>query len=203
MRFDPTIFTLVFALVVVAGGLMWSMDHLTEFRSPFQWGSNTRPVATDGSEGTQPPATTTPPVLPVIVSAQQLDPDGDDNEHPEAVPRAIDLDPTTGWFTRTYRSATFAGMNKRGIGIAVTFEKPAPVSTVYIQSNSTGGRMEVRATEPSKPDGGTVLYEGPVEKDMEIEVPDPVEAEHLVLWFTELPQTSGQNRAEIREISVS
>ncbi|MGP7959304.1 hypothetical protein ACTVCO_00620 [Sanguibacter sp. A247] len=203
MRFDPTIFTLVVALVLVVGGVLWSMGNLTEFRSPFQWGSNMRPVATDGSDGTQSPPATTPPTLPVIVSAQQLDPDGDDNEHPEAVPRAIDLDPTTGWFTRTYRSATYAGMNKRGLGIAVTFEKPAPVSTVYIQSNSTGGRMEVRATDPSKPDEGTVLYKGPIEKDMEIEVKEPVEAEHIVLWFTELPQTSGQNRAEILEISVS
>ena len=147
--------------------------------------------------------TTVPPALPAIASVQQLDPDGDENEHPEAASRAIDLDPTTYWFSRTYRSATFAGMGKRGIGIAVSLEKPAPVSTVYIQSNSTGGRMQVRVTDPSKPDEGTVLYEGPVDKDMEIDVPTPVEAEHVVLWFTELPQTSGQNRAEIREISVS
>lgn len=203
-RFNPTAMVLVVALVAVLGGVLWSADKLTGFRSPFQWGSNARPVETGANgEPSSPATSTTPPVLPAIDSAQQLDPDGDENEHPEAVSRAIDLDPTTFWYTRTYRSATFAGMNKRGVGIAVTLEKRAPVSTVYIQSNSTGGRMEVRATDPTKPDGGTLLFEGPVAKDMEIALPKPVEAEHIVLWFTELPQTSGANRAEIREISVS
>ena len=195
---------LVVALVAVLGGVLWSVDNLTGFRSPFQWGSNARPVETGANgEPSSPATSTTPPVLPAIASAQQLDPDGDENEHPEAVSRAIDLDPTTFWYTRTYRSPTFAGMGKRGVGIAVTLEKRAPVSTVYIQSNSTGGHMQVRATDPAKPDGGTVLFEGPVAKDMEIALTTPVEAEHIVLWFTELPQTSGQNRAEIREISVS
>lgn len=204
VRFNPTALTLVLALVVALGGVAWAAGNLSGFRSPFQWGSNARPVPTDSTGEPQATATTTvPPVLPAIASVQQLDPDGDENEHPEAASRATDLDPTTYWFSRTYRSATFAGMGKRGIGIAVSLEKPAPVSTVYIQSNSTGGRMQVRVTDPSKPDEGTVLYEGPVDKDMEIDVATPVEAEHVVLWFTELPQTSGQNRAEIREISVS
>ncbi|MBD9699389.1 hypothetical protein IGS67_07780 [Flavimobilis sp. GY10621] len=204
VRFNPTALTLVLALVLALGGVVWAAGNLSGFRSPFQWGSNARPVPTDSTGEPQATATTTvPPVLPAIASVQQLDPDGDENEHPEAASRAIDLDPTTYWFSRTYRSATFAGMGKRGIGIAVSLEKPAPVSTVYIQSNSTGGRMQVRVTDPSKPDEGTVLYEGPVDKDMEIDVATPVEAEHVVLWFTELPQTSGQNRAEIREISVS
>ena len=204
LRFNPTALSLVLAVVLVVGGVLWAAGNLTDFRSPFQWGSNARPVPTDVSGDPESPTTTSaPPVLPVIVSAQQLDPDGDDNEHPEAVSRAIDLDPTTYWLSRTYRSATFAGMNKRGIGFAVTLERPAPVATVYLQSNSTGGRMEVRVTDPSAPDEGTVLYAGPVEEDMEIDVPEPVEAEHIVLWFTELPQTSGQNRIEIREISVS
>lgn len=205
LRFDPTVFTLVLALVLALGGTVWAASNLSGFRSPFQWGSNARPVPTDSSGEPQATATTTtaPPVLPVIADVQQLDPDGDENEHPEAASRATDLDPTTYWFSRTYRSATFAGMGKRGIGIAVSLEKPAPVATVYIQSNSTGGNVQVRATDPKKPDEGTVLYEGPVDKDMEIVVPTPVQAEHVVLWFTELPQTSGQNRVEIREISVS
>ncbi len=45
-----------------------------------------------------------PSAAPVIASAQQIDPppDGDNNEHPELVGRAIDGDPNTMWVSRTY-----------------------------------------------------------------------------------------------------
>ena len=139
----------------------------------------------------------------MIASASQLDPDGDDNEHPELVDRAIDQDPTTYWLSRTYRSADFAGMNRRGIGFAVTLEKPAPVSTIYLSTNSVGGKVEVRATSADKPDGGELLFSGKVDLEMELALAKPVSTGEIVLWFTELPQSEGKNRIEIREISVA
>lgn len=34
--------------------------------------------------------------------------------------------------------------------------------------------------------------------------PEPTETQHVVLWFTELPQTDdGSNRVELAEVTVS
>src|SRR5690606_5033970 len=92
-------------------------------------------------EGEEPEVTDEEPTAaPVIASAVQLDPEGDGDEHPEAVDRAIDGDPSTFWFTRTYVSPTY-GM-KSGIGFAVTLAEPAQVSQVELSLNSTGGLVE-------------------------------------------------------------
>jgi hypothetical protein len=155
-----------------------------------------------GDQGTEPavPAAQTP----VIASAQQLDPppDGDDNEHPEAVGAAIDGDPSTYWFSRTYRSPTY-GM-KSGIGYAVTLTAPATVSTVTLTVNGTGGMVEVRATDPSTPTEGEVLASGPLGPETVLTLSAPTQTQHIVLWFTALPQTAdGSNRIELTEVRLS
>jgi hypothetical protein len=141
----------------------------------------------------------------VIASAAQLDPppEGDENEHPEAVPRAIDGDPTTTWFTRTYNAPDFAGL-KSGVGYAVTLAEPATVTTVTLQVLGTGGRVEVRATDPTTPTEGAVLAEGTLGPDTVLTLTEPTEAQHIVLWFTELPQADdGANRLELAEVTLS
>lgn len=153
-------------------------------------------------EGEEPEATDEEPTAaPVIASAVQLDPEGDGDEHPEAVDRAIDGDPSTFWFTRTYVSPTY-GM-KSGIGFAVTLAEPAQVSQVELSLNSTGGLVEVRATSPSTPTEGEPLASGPMTPTTTFTF-DPVTAEHIVLWFPELPQNpEGSNRVELFEIRLS
>ncbi len=142
-------------------------------------------------------------MTPVIAAAEQVDPppQGDDNEHPELVDEAIDGDPSTKWYSRTYKSATY-GM-KSGIGFAVRLEEEAPVSQVTLLTASNGGNVEVRATSPDDPTDGTVLAEGPVSETTTFTFDEPVETRWITLWFTELPQTSdGSNRIELFEVEV-
>ncbi|HMO10805.1 MAG TPA: hypothetical protein PKB06_04735, partial [Actinotalea sp.] len=147
----------------------------------------------------QPAAT-----APVITGALQIDPPptGDNNEHPELVGAAIDGDPSTRWYSRTYASPTY-GM-KPGIGFAVTLQEPAVVSTVTVQTTVTGGSVEIRLTDPATPTEGEVLAAGPLSSPTtEFVLTQPTEGAAVVLWFTALPQTSdGRNRVEISDIQV-
>ena len=145
-----------------------------------------------------------PAAVPVIGSAQMIDPPpgGDNNEHPEAVPLAIDGDPSTFWYTRTYASPTF-GM-KPGVGYAVTLAEPATVTTVTLLVNGTGGMVEVRATDPSAPTQGDVLASGALGPQTVLTLSAPTVTQNIVLWFTALPQTpSALNRVELLEVQVS
>lgn len=214
-RFNPTALTLVLALAAVVVGVPMAFTNLTSgFTNPFADKEIVRPLPPgetspeeeepDSGASTPAEETTKPPIAPVIASGQQLDPQGDNNEHPEAVDLAFDQDPSTYWFTRTYQSASFAGMGKDGLGFAVTLEEAAPVSTVYLSTNNSGGNVEIRATDPKDPTKGKVLASGPMEDELTLELSKTVEADHIVLWFTELPTTpEGKNRVELREITLT
>lgn len=215
--FDPTPWVLTLFLAAVIIGVVVAWKALTAPAPPIggtdgfgdvQSQATEEPTdeATtppEGEETTEPPVETeTPSAPPVIASAQQIDPppQGDNNEHPEAVDRAIDEDPESYWFSRTYASPTY-GM-KPGIGYAVTLAEPAQVRSVTLHTNSVGGHVQIRATDPSTPTAGDPLAEGPMQNVTTFTF-DPVEATHVVLWFTELPQVpDGRNRIELTTITV-
>lgn len=217
-RFDPTPFVLALVALAVVVGLVLAWQALTAPAPPIGDGAvvggQTEPTTPgegeapvdEGGEapaeepGAEPPAA----AVPTIASAQMIDPPpgGDNNEHPEAVPAAIDGDPGTFWYTRTYKSPTY-GM-KPGIGYAVTLTEPALVTTVTLQVNGSGGMVEVRATDPTTPTAGDVLASGPLGPETVLTLSTPTEAQHIVLWFTALPQTAdGSNRVELAEVRLS
>ena len=225
-RFDPTklVLTLV-AVVVLVGGIL-AFNAVTAPGGIFsglgtlvgeEEGPGSRPTSfesplpTTEPDGTGEPTTPSEPTSeapsgapPVIASAQMIDPPpgGDNNEHPEAVDLAIDGDPGTFWFSRTYASPTY-GM-KSGIGYAVTLAEPATVSKVTLTVRGTGGMVEVRATEAGTPTAGTVLASGAMSENTVLTLDTPTETQSIVLWFSALPQNaSGQNRLELSELTIS
>lgn len=207
-RFNPTALTLILAVIAVAIGVPYALNGIAPaLTNPFATKTIERPLLpgeTPTEDDSTPSATEAPVVTPVIASGVQLDPQGDNNEHPEAVHLAYDQDPSTFWFTRTYQSATYQGMGRDGIGYAVKLEQAVPVSTVYLSTNNTGGNVEIRATDPKTPAQGKVLASGPMSAEMTLDLSETVETEYIVLWFTELPQTSnGDNRVELREITLT
>lgn len=215
-RFDPTPIVLALVAIAIVIGVVMAWQALTRPAPPLA-GSTDGVVdvsrtpsasptdATDTPTPTETPSQTqAPTVAPVIASAQQVDPppDGDNNEHPELVDRAIDGDPSTMWVSRTYKSPTY-GM-KKGIGFAVLLQQPATVTQVTLQTSSSGGTVEVRATTPDKPTDGPVLASGSLTAGTTVlTLSKPVETGSIVLWWTALPQTAdGSNRIELAEVSV-
>ncbi|MGV8966244.1 MAG: hypothetical protein ACOH2F_08180 [Cellulomonas sp.] len=213
-RFDPTRLVLAIVVVAVLVGLWLAFSALTapiadapprSVPLPTVSAAPADPTAEPSVEpSAEPSPDVAPASVPLIASGQSLDPPpgGDNNEHPEAAPLAVDGDPATFWFTRTYRSADF-GM-KSGVGYAIALQAPATVTTVTLQVNGTGGQVEVRATDPTTPTTGTVLASGPLSATTVLTLSAPTETQSIVLWFATLPQTAdGKNRVELAEVSLS
>jgi len=214
-RFNATPYVLLLVLALVVGGVVWAVGTAFDaFDPPIQAseedpsaGEPNAPAEGEGDTGGEaaPPATD---IRPVISGGRALDPEGDasgnnDGEHPEMVPLAFDGQPETSWISRRYNAADFAGL-RSGIGFAINLEQTAPVSTIIIDTSVNGGNVEIRATSPDTPTEGDVLAEGPLMPGAEFTFDQPVEADSIVLWFTELPQNqAGEYRAEINEILVS
>ncbi|HEY8721565.1 hypothetical protein [Pengzhenrongella sp.] len=212
-RFDPTKLVIGLVLLVVVVVLWAAFSTLTSPGGTPKAGAATPSARTSASASASSTPTTEPSATPsksaaaapVIASGQQLDPppEGDNNEHPEAVPLAIDANPATFWHTRTYKASTFAGL-KKGIGYAVNLTADATVTTVKLQVHGTGGNVEIRATDPSTPMQGTILAQGPLGPNTTFTLSKPTKTKHIVLWFTALPQTAdGANRLELAEVGVS
>ena len=210
-RFNPTAFVLLLMLVLVVAGGLWAKNALGEGLGPPIVASDSRdndadavpdPAAEPGTAPSEAPAPP-PVVVPAIASGAQLDPLGDNNEHPELQDKAIDGDSTTSWYTRSFNSSAFGGL-KTGVGYAVTLAAPADVTTVFLTTNGAGGNVEVRATDPSRPTEGEVLASGPLAPETVLTLSSTVSTQSIVLWFTDLPaMPSGKFRVELFEIALS
>lgn len=209
-RFDPTRLVLGIVALALVVGLVWAI--VTLFR-PAGGGSAGGPVPSVSSSASaaapsgEPSATSAAPappaVVPRIASITSVDPAGPPGDHPEAVQKAIDGDPGTFWYSMTYKRPDFSGL-KPGLGLVLSLQRPAPVSTVTLHVNGTGGGVEVRAPDAATPGEGTVLASGTLSPDTVLTLAEPTPLSSVVVWFTALPQTAdGSNRIELTEVSVS
>jgi hypothetical protein len=161
------------------------------------------PSAPAGAAAPSAPAAPAVGGPPVIASATTIDPSDTDGEHQEDVAKAFDGDPTTFWYTQTYKRADFAGF-KPAVGYAITLTTKTTVNTVTLHSNSMGGHVEIRATDAAHPTDGPVLAAGSFGPEGVFALVPPPDTQSLVLWITELPTTAdGSFRLELTEISLS
>lgn len=163
-----------------------------------------------GSEvqGAQPGASAAPSpssATPQIVSANLLNPQKSeaDEDYPKTLPLAIDKNPATEWASWEYLRNPKFGLLKDGVGIELRLAKPSTVKEVTLQLNGQGGNVQWRDTTADQPSGGTVVTEGPMSAKTTLTAPTPVNSDHVVLWFTELPKNAaGQFKLQISEITV-
>ncbi len=212
-RFDPTALVLIIVVIVVIIGVVLAFKALfSSFDTRSTPEPETQPSASapatpqeQPSEEAPAPEEPAPPagVAPVIASATSIDPSDADGEHEEDVAKAFDSDPATFWYTMTYKRDDFAGF-KDAVGYAVTLTTKTTVSTVTLHSNSTGGNVEIRATDAANPTAGPVLASGPFGPDATFTLDPATETQSLVLWITQLPTApDGGFRLELTEIALS
>ena len=161
-----------------------------------------------GGSATGPEGSTRslPPVGITIAEGRAFDPlgTGTPGENNSLLPQALDGDPDTAWRTEGYRSPTMDP--KAGVGYHVVLDAPTTVETIQIASPSAGWDATVyTATEPgdtleswgdpratvSGVDAGTTAI------DIE-----PVEAGHVLIWFTRLAPDEDRFRVRLAEIDV-
>lgn len=212
-RFDPTRWVIGGVAVAVVVGLIIAIGNvLSPFRSAEDGQAQPAPTASvpavetpaegeePAGEADQPPATA-PPAIATITS---IDPSDGDGEHEELVGRLVDGDPATTWYTHTYNRPDFAGF-KDAVGLAITLQAPATVTSITIDGLGTGGAVEVRSTDAANPTAGDVLAAGALAAPQTVlTLAQPTETQSLVLWFTSLSQTpDGANKIELSTIAVS
>lgn len=210
-RFDPT----AMVLVVVAIGLLVGLIVATMslFRSPGSRDDATAPAAGASSSSSAPSPGQTeassspeptdedsapPGAPPVIASITTIDPSDTDGEHQELVDALTDGDPSTAWFTHTYKSDDFSGI-KDGVGIQVNLTRAATVGTVTLTVNGSGGNVQVLSGL-----GGTVLAQGPFAPQTVLTLDPAAEGvTSVLLWITQLPTAdNGTFRAEITSLTL-
>jgi len=113
-----------------------------------------------------------------------------------------DGDPSTFWYTYTYATPAFGDL-KPGVGFYIQLQNPAPVSSVTLYANGSGGTVEVRRTTIEDPSGGQLLGTGNLSTETTIQFGGEVELDSIMLWITSLPQLpDGRYRLELREVTL-
>jgi eukaryotic-like serine/threonine-protein kinase len=107
----------------------------------------------DGAQNNGGSSTPPPPASVRIAAVGDYDPEGGDNEHPEAVPAATDGDPASYWTTERYNDFT-----KSGVGIVVASRPPAALDKLIVTTDTPGFPAKIRASDSAT--GGFVDVSG-------------------------------------------
>jgi serine/threonine-protein kinase len=137
-------------------------------------------------------------------SAHAYDPLGDQQEHSDQAPLAVDRDPGTFWTTESYRDG-IQGAGKPGVGIYVDAKPKVDAVVMQISTPTPGFHATIYGAPPgpvpkSVPGGWTKLGGGTVDKkDFNLDTKGTAYRYYLV-WITQL--APGAQRAEISEIRL-
>jgi eukaryotic-like serine/threonine-protein kinase len=139
-------------------------------------------------------------------SANDYDPLGDSEEHPERTRLVVDRDPGTTWITESYSNG-LAGANKAGVGIYVDAKPGVEAVRMEIQGPQPGWQAEIfgasgnRVPESIDADWDR-LGGGPVRDERQrFKLAASGERyRYYLVWITELPE--GAQRVEIAEIAL-
>jgi serine/threonine-protein kinase len=139
-------------------------------------------------------------------SANDYDPLGDGEEHPERAAYAVDRDPDTTWITESYSSG-LDGANKDGVGIYVDAKPGVEAVRMEIQTPETGWRAEILGASggrvPESIESGWERLGGGLVKSDHQRFKLAASGEryrYYLVWITELPPDS--QRVEIAEIAL-
>jgi serine/threonine-protein kinase len=138
---------------------------------------------------------TTPASLTGISS---YDPEGDGTEHPEAVARATDGDPTTYWTTETYEDFS---STKGGVGVVLDAGKSVELSRLVVRTDTPGFTAEIRSGDSADSFGDAVGASQTVAAATTFELDDPGAARYYLVWITDLDRLAHVNEVTARASS--
>ena len=194
-------------LVVMLVGAIFAVNSVLglfdlPFTEPDVPAASTVPSTAAHDTQQTPSETTEPTAEPItITSAKAVDQGGSQGDHPENEGKTVDGNPATTWESQFYRGPKLANL-KSGTGIAVTLDKTSEVSGIDIQGTGQGGNVQVRATSPEDPTGGTVLAEGAFTSGTTSFTFSPTKTQSIVIWVTDQPTApDGESKVTVSEIT--
>jgi hypothetical protein len=135
-------------------------------------------------------------------------------EHPGDARNAIDGDPTTGWATQWYATATFGDL-KPGVGLILDMGKPVRLSEVDVLFGTGGTSADIyigNTNTPSKAAFATftkVASASNVSGDYKFSGSSAATGRYVIVWLTSLPlalpgdgATAGYHVGHIYEVTV-
>lgn len=135
-------------------------------------------------------STTTTTAAPFVDGQRTIafDPLGDSDEHNEAAFLAIDDDPSTYWYTQSYKTRDF-GAIKAGVGLIIEFEEPQPVDRVQIVASRVGWAADVYEADEASMSlegwGEPIAEFTDLGEAAELDLPD-ISVTALLLWITDV-----------------
>ena len=203
----------VFFVVVAAALGIWGLPQLTA--TPADTGDVAAPVATqttaeasdDEAEPSPTPTEEVAPTAPVaIAGAAGFDPRESGGEvESSSAGEAYDGDPATAYRSGWYATADFGGYSVPGLGVVLTLEEGAEVSTVRLQLPAAQDVTVYVADGPSL-DGATSLGSiAGANGTVEFTPPndDPVTGQVVIVLVTKLgPDGDGRFRAQVAEVEI-
>jgi tRNA A-37 threonylcarbamoyl transferase component Bud32 len=148
-----------------------------------------------------------------LSSATDFDPQGDDEEGPEAVSLAVDGNPTsTAWTSEHYDSDDFAGTKSGpdpGVGLYVTARSAVKPSEMVV-GGAPGWDARIYAAASGPPEElsgwgepvGDVVDAG---ETAEIELDVPAPSKYFLIWFTKAAPSrdqAGRYRLEVDDVKL-
>jgi eukaryotic-like serine/threonine-protein kinase len=141
-------------------------------------------------------------------SAQDFDPLGDEDEHADQAPNAVDKDPGTSWTTESYTGGTLG--SKKGVGLYVDAAPRVAATSLEIDTAKPGWQAEIHVAPDGaapkrapgegggwqKVAGGTVRHK---HQRFSLRTGGKRYRYYLV-WITKLPP--GAERVEIADVSL-
>lgn len=172
-----------------------------------------RTVLGGDPEETPSPAETTTGQATVVkgVRATAIDPlgtDGDENR--SLAGNVVDGDPETSWRTDTYFDQLGPTGLKTGVGLVLDLGRVRTVTTLDVRMLDEGLMEPARVglyavagtTAPTEAPTGDPVATAEGGGRLVLTPADPVRARYLVLWWTALPEVSGDFRVQVSEVVV-
>jgi serine/threonine-protein kinase len=128
-----------------------------------------------------------------LAAAGAYDPEGGDDEHPEAVPAATDGDPASYWTTERYDD-----FSKSGVGIVVEARPAAPLDRLTVTTDTPGFPAKIRASNSAGGGFVDVSGEQTVEATTRFELDTDDRAYRYYLVWLRLPDGGVAHVNEIR-----
>ena len=198
-----TFVLMVIALLVVASYIVYQTIGIP-FADKDRAAADTVPSASaqeNGGGGSQQPAPQPTAAKPEIAGVNVVN-----NPSSQAANNQqylADGDTSRPWFSHNSSSQNLS----QPIDIEIKLKDRAKVSEIDLQGTNDGGQVEVRATDLSNADGGTVLAQGPFTSgSTTLKVDNPQEVDTLVIRVTQLPKNSEPGeypyKATVTEITI-
>ncbi len=191
---------LALAVIAVVAAIVFTVGR-KDAKSPDQ-------AATGGTSSSSTSSTPKAGQRIKITAVKDLDPFGNQQEHPAQAKFAIDGNPATTWQTLTYRGRPTLGGLKPGVGLLVDLGSVKSVGSVAVNlvGSPTNLSLYAAPTDSAEPTGIEGLKKvaakvGAGEQAV-LTLSSPVRARYVVVWLTSLPPVSGGFRGAISDIAV-